>query len=214
MSSFDLSRAAWIHSLFLTPAPETPIGLTMRPSQPTLIAVSRALAANRNELIAAWTRWTLHRVQSNPVVRATTLERQIALLIDVLIDLAGPLRRQAMELWLSACESYGKTAAERGLAAGEVVEEIQHLRELLIRTLSEVIAALPARASVATVLRLNRIVDKGIAHAVVGYTDALVETLFNQHGVPVAVSGPLEDEFENRLAQLESELAKIRAAAT
>ena len=184
----------------------------MRPSQPTLVAVSRALASVRDELVQSWTRWTLARVAAVPTVNAATVERQMALLIDVLIEMAGPLRRRAMELWLNACAAYGHTAADRGLAAGEVVEEIQHLRELLIRHLSEVIAALPARASVASVLRLNRLVDKGIAHAVVGYTDTLVETLFNQRGVPVGVSGPIEDEVTARLDQLEAELQHLRDA--
>ena len=175
-----------------------------------LVAVSRGLAANRDELVRSWTQWTLRRVAAAGIINGATVERQIALLVDVLVELAGPMRRQAMELWLSACEGYGRTAAERGLAAGEVVEEIQHLRELLIRHLSEVIAALPARASVATVLRLNRLVDKGIAYAVVGYTDTLVETLFNQRGVPVGTSGPVEDETAARLSQLEAELEKLR----
>lgn len=186
----------------------------MRPSHPTLIAVRRALAVNRDDLVAEWTGWTLRRTAGTPAIPPGTVERQITLLIDVLIELSGPLRRQAMNLWLSACESYGKTAAERGLAAGEVVEEIQHLRELLIRYLSEVIAALPARASMASVLRLNRLVDKGIALAVVGYTDALVETLFTQRGVPVGVSGPLEDEIKERLVQLETELERLREASS
>jgi hypothetical protein len=91
-----------------------------------------------------------------------------------------------------------------------VVEEIQHLRELLIRHLSEVIAALPPRTSMANVLRLNRLLDTGIAHAVVGYTDTLVETLFNQRGVPVGTSGPVEEEIEQRLSQAEGELLRLR----
>ena len=182
----------------------------MRPSHPTLIAVSRALAVARGSLVAEWTRWTLDRVAAAPTVRPVTLERQLGVIVDILVEMAGPLRRKAVELWVTACEGYGRTAAERGLAAGEVVEEIQHLRELLIRHLSEVIAALPARASMANVLRLNRLLDTGIAHAVVGYTDTLVETLFNQRGVPVGVSGPLEDEIEQRLSQAESELARLR----
>jgi len=160
--------------------------------------------------VHAWTRWTLNRVGAVPTLRAATVEREFALLVDLLIELAGPLRRRAMSLWLSACEGYGRTAAERGLAAGEVVEEIQHLRDLLIRHLSEVIAALPARASMATVLRFNRIVDKGTSHAVVGYTDALVETLFNQRGVPVAATGPTEATTSDRLGQLEAELKRLR----
>lgn len=175
-----------------------------------MIAVGRALAAHRDDLVGQWARWIDDRIASAPTVRRPTIERHLSLLLDVLIEMSGPLRRRAFELWLNACEAYGRTAAERGLAAGEVVEELQHLRELLIRQLSEVIAALPARASMATVLRLNRMVDKGIAHAVVGYTDSLVETLFNQRGVPVGVAGPLEDEIEQRLAGLEAELDALR----
>src|SRR5947208_8412083 len=93
-----------------------------------------------------------------------------------------------------------------GLAAGKVAEEIQHLRELLIHHLSDIIAALPARYSMATVLRLNRQLDRGVAQAVVGYTDALVETLFNQNGVPVFVQDPLEREIAKRMEHLEAEL--------
>ena len=188
------------------------MGLTMRPSHPVLVAVGRALRAHRDEIVRAWAVWTEDRVASAPTIRRPTIDRHLGLLVDVLVEMSGPLRRRARTLWLNACEAYGRTAAERGLAAGEVVEEIQYLRELLIRHLSEVVAALPARASLAAVLRLNGMLDKGIAHAVVGYTDALVETLFNQRGVPVGVSGPLEDEIEQRLVALEGELQQLRSS--
>jgi hypothetical protein len=186
----------------------------MRPPHPTLVAVSRALGAARDELVREWTRWTLERVAAAPTVSAAVIERQIALLVDILVEMAGPLRRRAVELWLAACEGFGRTAADRGLAAGEVVEEMQHLRELLIRHLSEVIAALPARASMTTALRLNRVLDTGIAQVVVGYTDALVETLFNQRGVPVSVRGPIEEAITLRLGQVEAELARLRNEAS
>jgi hypothetical protein len=184
----------------------------MRPSQPTLVAISRALATQRDDLAQEWTRWILDRVGTTATVRPEMLERQVRLLVDLLIETAGPMRRSALELWLLACEGYGRTAADRGLAAGEVVEELQHLRVLLIRRLSELIAALPARASMATVLRLNRILDSGITHAVVGYTDTLVETLFAQRGVPVGASGPVEDQLVQRLTQVEAELQQLRRA--
>ncbi len=184
----------------------------MRPSQPTLLAVSRRLAHQRDALVGEWARWIMARVGAMPTVRPQTLERQLRLLIDLLIETAGPLRRAAVELWLVASEGYGRTAAERGLAAGEVVEELQHLRELLIRHLSELIAALPARASMATVLRLNRILDAGLTHAVVGYTDTLVETLFAQRGVPVGASGPVENGIAQRLTNIETELERLRQA--
>jgi hypothetical protein len=113
------------------------------------------------------------------------------------------------ELWLSACELHGVAAAERGLAAGEVVEELQHLRELLIRHLTEVTLRLPPRQGMATVIRLNRFLDKGITRAVVGYTDALVRTLFDQNGVAVREE-PGDDDITQRLQHLQDELKRIR----
>jgi hypothetical protein len=186
------------------------MGLTMRPSNPALQAVSRALRGNRDRLVEQWAQWVTGRVQEVPHVRTPTVERHLTLLVDILIESAGPLRRQVAELWFTASEVYGQTAANRGLAAGEVVEELQQLREILIHFLSEPIATLPARQSMAAVLRLNRILDRGISHAVVGYTDALVETLLNRRGVPIVASEPEEDEVLQRLESLEEELEQLR----
>ena len=93
-----------------------------------------------------------------------------------------------------------------GLAAGEVVEEFQFLRELLTRNLAPVLAAMRARQGMAIMLRLNRVIDKGIAVAVVGYTDALVATLFAQNGVPTAGAEYDRAEVERQLDALEQEL--------
>ena len=98
--------------------------------------------------------------------------------------MVGPLRREVNGIWLDACEHYGRIASARGLAAGEVVEELQFLRELLIRHLAPVLAAMRARQGMAIMLRLNRVIDKGVAVAVVGYTDALVATLFARERRP------------------------------
>lgn len=185
---------------------------TLRPSNPALSAVGRVLAAGRTELVADWGAWIGQRTAHGDPPARPVLERQLRLLVDIVIRLTGPVRRQATPVWNNACEYFGRAAAIRGLAAGEVVEEIQHLRELLIRHLSDIIAALPARYSLATVLRLNRVIDHGIARAVVGYTDALVETLFNQNGVPVPVSDQQDSELLRRLEQLEGELERVRVA--
>lgn len=186
------------------------MGLMTRPSHPALMAVRRRIQADRDRLIQQWLQWVAGRMAQAPHLLRPTVERQFALLVDLMIELAGPLRRQVAELWFTTCNMYGRTAAERGLAAGEVVEEIQHLRELLIRALSETVFALPPRQSMAVVLRLNRLMDTGTAHAVVGYTDALVETLFERQGVPVSAGDAEEDELDDRLQQLEDELAQLR----
>lgn len=182
----------------------------MRPSNPALIAVGRALASHRDRLVEQWSRWIRERMAHAPTLDRPTLDRQLALLVDILVEMAGPLRRQLADLWFNSCEVYGRSAAARGLAAGEIVEEIQHLREILITNLSETVAALPPRQGLAATLRLNRLVDKGIAHAVVGYTDALVETLLNRQGIPISSTDPDIEEMGKRLDQLEDELRGIR----
>jgi hypothetical protein len=124
-------------------------------------------------------------------------------------EMVGPLRREINTVWFHVCEHYGRTGSARGLAAGEVVEELQFLRELLIRNLAPVLVAMRARQGMAIMLRLNRVIDKGVAVAVVGYTDALVATLFSQNGVPA--QGPDHDfaEVERQLDSLEQELQAV-----
>jgi len=186
------------------------MGLTARPTKPAFAAVSRSLQANRAKLISEWADWLMERMSQDPIIDRPTTERQLALLLDIVIEMVGPLRRQVEELWFDACDAYGRTAAARGLAAGEVVEEIQHLRDLLMHNLADVIAALPARQLMAAVLRLNRALDRGIAHAVVGYTDVLVETLMERGGVVLDASGPGNNPVRQRLTMLEEELASFR----
>jgi len=108
------------------------------------------------------------------------------------------MRREAREPWFAATELYGRLAEARGLSAGEVVEEFQHLRELLIVELGDLFVALPARQQLPAVLRVNRVCDHGVANAVVGYTDALVAKLFSKDGVPV----PTADDVQKLLGQL------------
>jgi hypothetical protein len=122
------------------------------------------------------------------------------------------MRREGRELWTRACEHYGRTAAARGLAAGEVIEELSALRELLTRDLAASVAALRARQALAVLLHLNRVIDRGIAVAVAGYTDALVATLFAQDGVPSAGNDLDTADIEKQLAVLEQELAALTAA--
>jgi hypothetical protein len=123
--------------------------------------------------------------------------------------MAGPLRREARDTWYAATELYGRLAALRGLSAGEVVEELQRLRELLILELAEFFVALPARQQLPTVLRINRVLDSAVSNAVVGYTDALVASMFSREGVPV----PTTDSIQQMIAQLEGIEAEVKVLA-
>ena len=178
----------------------------MRASQPALLAAGRVIAEMRDTMVAQWVGWLGDRMGTASTIPRPAVEREFRLIIDTLAELVGPLRREVRPVWFNICEHYGRVAAARGLAAGEVVEELQYLRELLIRQLAPVLAAMRARQGMAIMLRLNRVSDKGVAVAVVGYTDALVATLFAQNGVP----GPSSEEeaagVDRQLDALEHEL--------
>ena len=181
----------------------------MRASQPALLASGRVISDSRNLMVAQWADWLGDRITAAPTIPRATVEREFRLIIDALTAMVGPLRREVGVVWLHVCEHYGRVAAARGLAAGEVVEELQHLRELLIRNLVPAFTTMRPRQSLAIVLRLNRVLDKGIAIAVVGYTDALVATLFSQNGVPVASSEYDPSDVQRQLGALEQELAGV-----
>jgi hypothetical protein len=179
----------------------------VRASQPVLLDAGRVIAEMRDSMVSQWADWLGDRINAHTIPRST-VEREFRLLFDVMTEMVGPLRREVNTVWFHVCEHYGRVASARGLAAGEVVEELQYLRELLIRNLAPVLVAMRARQGMAIMLRLNRVIDKGIAVAVVGYTDALVATLFSQNGVPAMGSHKDFSEVERQLDTLELELQR------
>ena len=181
----------------------------MRASQPALLAAGRVIAEMRDSMVSQWADHLGDRMTSAHTIPRSTVEREFRLLFDVMTEMVGPLRREVNAIWFRVCEHYGRTASARGLAAGEVVEELQFLRELLIRNLAPVLVAMRARQGMAIMLRLNRVIDKGVAVAVVGYTDALVATLFSQNGVPTADADQDIGDVDRQLEGLEQELQAL-----
>jgi hypothetical protein len=181
----------------------------MRASEPVLIDAGRVIAELRESMVYEWADWLGDRVTAASTIPRPTVEREFRLLFDVLTVMVGPFRREANSVWFHVCEHYGRIASARGLAAGEVVEELAYLRELLTRNLAPVLVAMRARQGMAIMLRLNRVIDKGIAVAVVGYTDALVATLFSQNGVPAFSISSEFGEVGRQLTALERELQAV-----
>ena len=183
----------------------------MRASHPALLAAGRAIIEMREDTVARWLEWLDGRGTIGTTISRAMLQRHLQLLATMLAEMVGPMRREVKGLWFQGCEHYGRAGATRGLAAGEVVEELTFLRDLLTRQLAPVLAAMRARQAMAIVLRLNRVLDKGIAVAVVGYTDALVATLFTENGVPAPGSEFDPVEAERQIVALEHELAALTA---
>ena len=180
----------------------------MRASHPSLLAAGRVMADRRDAMASQWLDWLNDRAAA-PTIPRHTIERELRLFLEVLGEMVGPMRREVKEIWQQVCHHYGRVAAARGLAAGEVVEEIQFVRELLTRSLAPVVAPLRARQAMAIMLHMNGVLDYGIGAAVVGYTDALVATLFAQNGVPSAEAELDPIDVERQLDSLEGELLSV-----
>ena len=181
----------------------------MRASQPALLAAGRVSAEMRDSMVSQWAEWLEGRTPGDHTIPQATVEREFRLLFDVMTEMVGPMRREVNAVWFRTCEHYGRIASARGLAAGEVVEELTFFREMLIRNLAPVLVAMRARQGMAIMLRLNRVIDKGVAVAVVGYTDALVATLFSQNGVTSFRPDQDSAEVERQLEMLEQELQAV-----
>ncbi|MDZ4673603.1 MAG: hypothetical protein SGI84_04050 [Gemmatimonadota bacterium] len=190
-------------------APPTIPEPDLRASQPTLVAAARAIAASRDSMVNRWADWLGDRITSSKIIPRVVIERELGLLVDTLGGLIGPLRREVRPVWRRVTEHYGRIGAARGLAAGEIVEEMQYLRELLIRHLAPVLAAMRPRQGMALFLRLNSLVDTGVAMAVVGYTDALAATLLTSEDSAPNGMEVDPDEVGRQLEAFEGELGKL-----
>ncbi len=127
-----------------------------------------------------------------------------------------PYRSQLLPLWSECAELYGSVAARRGLSAGEVIEEFQMLREVILRMLFEQPlgpgnpTSPPARESdrgsvLRDALHLNRTIDVGVTQASVGHTDLMVFSLIDGTGAPAPLGARDLDEISQQVSALQRE---------
>ncbi len=143
--------------------------------------------------------------------RRQLVERFAELIVALLPHMLGPHREQIQPLWDRAAELFGTIAAKRGLAAGEVIEELNVLRELVIRDLyRDPPAGGTVRLSLREILRMNRALDRALAHGSVGHTDALFFEFFEPEGVgSVRVGSDGLREARVQLEQISAEVVQI-----
>jgi hypothetical protein len=157
-------------------------------------------------LVGRWHREIQNRYDQSSRGVNGLLEEFLTLLASFLPALLGPHRDHVEPVWIRTSELFGAVAARRGLAAGEVIEELQILREAVIRLLyQDPPLGGRLRLSLREVLRLNRALDTGVTHASVGHTDAMFFSLFEGSGIPDA---PPTDEL---MAELRTQLDGVRA---
>ncbi len=165
------------------------------------------LEGQREFLAVYWFEEILHRVSMEP-----EMERIIHRFLDLLTRMIpGALdhRRSVVDpVWKRAAELYGTLGAQRGLAAGDIVEEFQIVREAVVRTLFKAPPRMYGTAlPLSEALRLNRFLDSGVTHASIGHTDGLFFALFQGSGVSPVPTSKLVAEVEEQLESLEVEWA-------
>lgn len=136
----------------------------------------------------------------------------IGLLVALLPRGFGVYREQAISIFHQAAELYGNLGAIRGLAAGEAVEEVQLLREVLFRFLfQEPPGGTGVGLGLREFLQLSRLVDQAVTHASVGHTDTLFFNLFHGTGVPESPAQDVVDEVREQVRTLRSELDALQS---
>jgi hypothetical protein len=138
------------------------------------------------------------------------LSHFLTLLTSMIPASFGPFRAHVEQLWMQASELYGSVAAKRGLAAGEGIEEFQFLREVLIR---ELYADPPAGGQIPLplrdILRLTRLIDRGVTQVSVGHADVLFFALFQGSGVPEKLSPEVRQEVTSQLESIAEEFRTV-----
>jgi len=131
-------------------------------------------------------------------------------LISFLAPCLGDYRDAGEEIWQQATHLYGSLALHRGLAAGEVVEELQLLRGVILKLLLE---APPEdwghRGFRRELLALNEVLDRGVVRASVAYTDDLFFAHLQGSGVPEGVTADVEEEIGRQLDSFRKELERL-----
>jgi len=166
---------------------------------------------NRREILVG--RWAadVNARLDDPDPSVIELLRQFyGVTLQLLAGSFGPYRPQFEPILRQVAELYGSLGAKRSLAAGEIIEEVQILREALIRLLFTD----PPRGHgpallLREILRLNRVVDGMVTFASVGHTDALFFALFSGSGAPEALTPELLDEIEDQLSTLRTESDRL-----
>ena len=193
-------------------------------AQPAEIQPSRSPATSNNPApdthhLGDWLevqRAFLAKYWFEEILRRVSMDQEMERILERFLNLLTRMipgafdhRRSAVDpVWKSAAELYGALGAKRGLAAGDIVEEFQIVREAVVRILFQ---APPrkygAALSLSDALRLNRFLDSGVTHASIGHTDGLFFALFHGSGVSTVPTAKLVAEIEEQLDALEMEWA-------
>ncbi len=133
------------------------------------------------------------------------LKRVADQMVSLIPGCFGEGRETGLEVWQSAAHLYGSLAFRRGLAAGEVVEELQLLRNVILRTF--LLGAPPGGGGDGLrngippldLLTLNRVLDLAVSRASIAYVDDLFFAHLQGSGVSEGITSEWVEEMDRQL---------------
>lgn len=143
---------------------------------------------------------------------AALLKRMVDHMVSFLPPCFGERRETGLEIWQQAAHLYGSVAVRRGLAAGEVVDELQLLRNVALRLfLADRPSGGPEDGGQEAIpllefLTLNRVLDVGVSRASIAYVDDLFFAHLQGSGVPEGITPELVEEMDRQLTGFRKEL--------
>ena len=143
---------------------------------------------------------------------AAVLKHMVDHMVSFIPPCFGDRRDVALEVWQQAAHLYGALAVRRGLAAGEVVDELQLLRRVILRLF--LVDAPPGPSGEASnegippldLLALNRVLDLCVSRASIAYVDDLFFAHLQGSGVPEGITPDLLEETDRQLQGFRKEL--------
>ncbi len=188
--------------------PQPPAKGAHKAAPPAHSEIASWLESRVLRLAEEWAAEIRVRGMGHATVVDEVVARQVLQLTSMLPWLLGRHAVHLQALWARACELFGTVAAKRGLAAGEVIEEFQILRSLVIRDLYQdpLVGGAP---TLREALRLNGLVDRGVTHASVGHTDAMFFQLLGDADVPAMTADQIVLEADVQLALIREELESV-----
>ncbi|MGW8267990.1 MAG: hypothetical protein ACWGSQ_16605 [Longimicrobiales bacterium] len=172
----------------------------------------RWLHAHESKIAERWYLELMAGAGSHLEDGAGLLKTMVDFMVSFIPPCFGDRREVAMEVWEQAAHLYGSLAVRRGLAAGEVVDELQLLRRVILRLF---LVDAPSSASgedptegipPLDLLALNRILDLGVSRASIAYVDDLFFAHLQGSGVPEGITRELMEETERQLRGFRKEL--------
>lgn len=202
-------RDSLAENLESSTSPSSPSPST-RPSDKRRPSLEIWLRSRAPAIAAHWHSEIVRRAAVQDEELVDLLDRFLRFLSALVPTCLGTERRSTVEVLREAATLYGALGSVRGLAAGEVVDELQILREAILR---EVFGDPPVLEGQSLKLRdaiqLNRVVDMAVTQASVSHTDQLFYQLLEGNGVPSSATPELLSEIREQLTQLEEEAGAL-----